>query len=849
MPLSSPSHLTRTSAPLVARVILPLALEEEYSYLVPSEWQQQISVGMRALVQFGSKRYYYAIVSELVADSQEDDRKYKYIISLPDATPLVSPREIALWRWGAEYYMAKVGSFLLASIPSHYRPTSESEVQWNVEREDEEYTPTELSEQIRTELLRMPRHKAKLSKLAQRLGQKIYPEVARLLKEDILISSETIARSGAGVYMGEAAVGLPMELQTDDAVQTALNSLRRAPAQQAIVETMLHLLFDHDLPLGTFLPKQRLTQGDINKQAALRTLIRRGLLIEGYTLSDPLVSSTASPRSETPAPKSVLPMLSDKRPNIFIAADHRQQIEVVYETIEQTIEQTPSAIIVVLVPQLFLLEQSRMYRALQQMQQVDLLICGSSTSPASRIAIRHRLLGHTPSPHATIILSTRIGALLPLDLCSLVIVTDEESNRYKQSEPTPRYHARDLLVVASKMSGTPLLLITVAPSAEAVFNVHRGNYRLLSEPMQIDQARSPRTVSLVDLSEQRASHKLPWGQAISIELRTALLEKYQAGGKSLLLLNRRGYAPHVVCRYCGETMKCPNCDVGLVYHKSTGSLHCSYCNYATHLPQVCPSCRQGASGDGEPPFKVQGYGIERISEELLNFLPSDSTIIEISPSTYYNKEQLATIRRLMHEASPVVFVGTTGMVYLDAIRDVQLIGMVSVEQLIVGDDFRSNERAYAAIERIGRCYPDADLFVQSYTPRMPLIESICTGVSPLSYSSIELAEREYLHFPPFVRLIYIYVKGSSEGDVCLTAATISRLLQDDRYRDLWQAFDPVKPFVSWVRLRHIRYICTKIKIEAPWRVVRQVINGILQGVQAQSVQARRLQIYCDVDPL
>src|SRR3712207_2010977 len=125
MPLSSPSHLTRTSTPLVARVILPLALEEEYSYLVPSEWQQQISVGMRVLVQFGSKRYYYAIVSELVADSQEDDRKYKYIISLPDATPLVSPREIALWRWGAEYYMAKVGSFLLASIPSHYRPTSE----------------------------------------------------------------------------------------------------------------------------------------------------------------------------------------------------------------------------------------------------------------------------------------------------------------------------------------------------------------------------------------------------------------------------------------------------------------------------------------------------------------------------------------------------------------------------------------------------------------------------------------------------------------------------------------------------------------------------------------------------
>ena len=867
---------------MLARIILPLALEEEYTYRVPEALCEQARVGMRALVQFGSKRYYYAIISQLIEESDRPLGQLKSIIALPDREAIVTPREIDLWRWGAAYYICSLGAWLTAAIPSSYLPSSETQVAWREPDETSEgdqatdYKATELSEEIRRELLSMRGHQAKVSKLAKILGDRIYPEIDRLLHAGVLIGSESIPRYSRSVQVGSPAVQLAEELCSEEALSELVESLSRAKAQRAMVEQLIDLLYQHELPLDTPLLRETLVGRDTNRQATLRTLIKRGVLRETATFFDPLMrptaQRTASAAGEQRQSQLFESLIGEKnKPVLYQATSNEEQIELVVSMVEQMLQRSPAAQVTIYVPQLFLFDQSLLYSALQQLargsgerRQVtpfDLVLYSSSTTDAERMALRARLLGLTHRERGLIVLTSRMGSLLPLSRCNLVIVTDEESSRYKQSEPAPRYHARDLTVVACKSSQTPLLLTTVAPSAEALYNVERGYYRSLNQldAQPATTPRAPRPFELIDLSLQRKQGKLPWGQMLSIELRKALLEQCQAGHKSILLLNRRGYAPHLVCRHCQKTLQCPNCDVGLVYHKSTQSVSCSYCGFTAPAPRICPHCHQsdepsldkteGAIDNSRGAFSIQGYGVERIAEELTLFIPTEVPILELSASQYYNKEAQQRMRQLIRSDEPAILVGTSSLIYLDAIRNVGLIGLANLDQLIVGEDFRANERAYAALSRFGSNYPSAQLYIQSYQTDTPLLESLQGGDTAEPYGIGELAEREYLHFPPYVRLIYIYVRGASEGDVCYTAATLSRTMQAEAFQPLWQASEPNAPYVSWVRMRHIRYICMKIRSSSSWREVRRQISHIISTIQKSAIQARRVQIYCDVDPL
>ena len=868
---------------MLARIILPLALEEEYTYRVPEALCEQARVGMRALVQFGSKRYYYAIISQLIEESERPLGQLKSIIALPDREAIVTQSEIDLWRWGATYYICSLGAWLTAAIPSSYLPSSETQVAWRESDETPEgdqatdYKATELSEEIRRELLSMRGHQAKVSKLAKLLGDRIYPEIDRLLHAGVLIGSESIPRYSRSVQVGSPAVQFAEELCSEESLSELVESLSRAKAQRAMVEQMIDLLYQHELPLDTPLLRETLVGRDTNRQATLRALIKRGILQETATFFDPLirptVQRTASANEDSRQSQLFECLIGEtSRPVLYQATSNEEQIELVVSMVEQMLQRSPSAQVAIYVPQLFLFDQSLLYSALQQLARggraarrttpFDLVLYSSSTTDAERMALRARLLGLTHRERGLIVLTSRMGSLLPLSHCDLVIVTDEESSRYKQSEPAPRYHARDLTVVACKRSQTPLLLTTVAPSAEALYNVERGYYSLLNQlsaPTSPTSPRAPRPFELIDLSLQRKQGKLPWGQMLSIELRKALLDQCQAGHKSILLLNRRGYAPHLVCRHCQKTLQCPNCDVGLVYHKSTQSVSCSYCNFTAPAPRVCPHCHQSdtpALGKSEDPtdsnlgaFSIQGYGVERIAEELTLFIPPEVPILELSASQYYNKESQQRMRQLIRSDEPAILVGTSSLIYLDAIRNVGLIGLANLDQLIVGDDFRANERAYAALSRFGSNYPTAQLYIQSYQTDTPLLDSLQDGATAEPYGVGELAEREYLHFPPYVRLIYVYVRGASEGDVCYTVATLSRLMQAEPFQSLWQASAPIAPYVSWVRMRHIRYICMRIRSSSSWREVRTQICHIISTVQKSAIQARRVQIYCDVDPL
>ncbi|MFC2708663.1 MAG: primosomal protein N', partial [Porphyromonas asaccharolytica] len=348
---------------MLARIILPLALEEEYTYRVPEALCEQVRVGMRALVQFGSKRYYYAIISQLIEESNRPLGQLKSIIALPDREAIVTPREIDLWRWGASYYICSLGAWLTAAIPSSYLPSSETQVAWREPDETTEgdqatdYKATELSEAIRCELISMRGHQAKVSKLAKILGDRIYPEIDRLLHAGVLIGSESIPRYSRSVQVGSPAVQLAEELCSEEALSEVVESLSRAKAQRAMVELLIDLLYQHELPLDTPLLRETLVGRDSNKQATLRTLIKRGVLRETATLFDPLIRPTTQSITSTDGDNGQSQLFESligemTRPVLYQATSNEEQIEMVVSMVEQMLQRNPAAQVTIYVPQL-----------------------------------------------------------------------------------------------------------------------------------------------------------------------------------------------------------------------------------------------------------------------------------------------------------------------------------------------------------------------------------------------------------------------------------------------------------------------------------------------------------------
>ena len=432
---------------MLARIILPLALEEEYTYRVPEALCEQARVGMRALVQFGSKRYYYAIISQLIEESERPLGQLKSIIALPDREAIVTQSEIDLWRWGATYYICSLGAWLTAAIPSSYLPSSETQVAWREPDEMPEgdhatdYKATELSEEIRRELLSIRGHQAKVSKLAKLLGDRIYPEIDRLLHAGVLIGSESIPRYSRSIQVGSPAVQFAEELCSEEALSELVESLSRAKAQRAMVEQMIDILYQHELPLDMPLLRETLVGRDTNRQATLRTLIKRGILRDTATLFDPLVRPTVqriASTNESSRQSQLFDSLigETSHPILYQATSNEEQIELVVSMVEQMLQRSSSAQVAIYVPQLFLFDQSLLYGALQQLARsdeatpFDLVLYSSSTTDAERMALRARLLGLTHRERGLIVLTSRMGCLLPLSRCDLVIVTDEESSRY-----------------------------------------------------------------------------------------------------------------------------------------------------------------------------------------------------------------------------------------------------------------------------------------------------------------------------------------------------------------------------------------------------------------------------------
>jgi primosomal protein N' (replication factor Y) len=414
--------------------------------------------------------------------------------------------------------------------------------------------------------------------------------------------------------------------------------------------------------------------------------------------------------------------------------------------------------VLVMVPEINLTPQLEA-RLRERFAGYTLVTLHSGLTSAQRV--NHWLQSHLGQ--ADLLLGTRLSVMASLPRLGLIVVDEEHDPSYKQQEGA-RYSARDLAVYRGHLEGLPVILGSATPSLESWRHAQQGRYRLLRMPSRVGDGALPQ-VDLVDLNLQpRSLVSGAGGSLLSTALVAAVQERIDRGEQSLLLLNRRGYAPVLHCGACGWKSGCPHCSAWRVFHKMDRSLRCHHCGAAERVPRACPAC-------GNLDLSAIGRGTERLEEQLLPLLRGRDggppRLLRIDADTTRRAGSLQSQLAQVHEGEVEVLVGTQMVAKGHDFRRITLVAAVNPDGALFSSDFRAPERLFALLmQAAGRAGRDAQqaarsrMLVQTAFPTHPLVQALRQHDYE-AFAASQLQEREAVGLPPYSHLAVLRVEARS----------------------------------------------------------------------------------------
>jgi primosomal protein N' (replication factor Y) (superfamily II helicase) len=463
----------------------------------------------------------------------------------------------------------------------------------------------------------------------------------------------------------------------------------------------------------------------------------------------------------------------------------------------------------------------------------------SALTPAQRL--QHWLAAHLG--HADLVLGTRLAVFASMPRLGLIVVDEEHDPSFKQQEGA-RYSARDLAVWRGKNESVTVVLGSATPALESWHRAQQQSYRLLSMPERIGGGVLPQ-LHVVDMNRQPRAD-VGAGDALSMPLVQALRERVERGEQSLLLLNRRGYAPVLNCTACGWKSACKHCSAWRVFHKADRTLRCHHCGFAERVPRACPDC-------GNLDIHATGRGTERLEEQLSTLLPG-ARIARIDADTTRLKGSLEAQLAAVHEGDVDVLVGTQMVAKGHDFRRMTLVAAVSPDNALYSSDFRAPERLFALLmQAAGRAGRDAALgarsqmWVQTWNPRHPLFAALAQH-DYAAFAQSQLAEREAAGLPPFASLALLRAEArhvaAATGFLRAAAESAAQLPQAPAV----MLYPPVPPALA--RVADVERV--QMLIESSSRAVLQrFLSQWLPALNAlgKDKSHRLLRWAIDVDPL
>ena len=637
----------------------------------------------------------------------------------------------------------------------------------------------------------------------------------------------------------ETYIRLTAPYRNEPTLHVALNMLARAAKQQEAFIAYLSLSrWDTIEGNECREPVQEITREELMNAAettlpVLNQLVKRGLL-ETYEVEVGRLNHGGEPHPEqikmlNPAQQEaynqILFSFLQKRVTLLHGVTSSGKTEIFIHLIQRELEQHRQ--VLYLLPEIALTVQ--MMQRLQRVFGHRLGIYHSKYSDAERVEIWQKQLSGNPYD---VILGARSAVFLPFQRLGLVIVDEEHETSYKQQDPAPRYHARS----AAIMLGAKVLLGTATPAMETYHNAQTGKYGLveLKERYQGIELPEIQVVDTKDLQRRKMMNG-PFSPLLLTKVREAL----ERGEQAILFQNRRGWAPMLECNQCGWVPRCEHCDVSLTLHRNLNQLTCHYCGFSYQIPAACPAC-------GNKELKGRGYGTEKIEDQIREIFP-DARVARMDLDTTRTRNAYERIITDFSSGRTNLLIGTQMISKgLDFDR-VSVVGILHADGMLNQPDFRAYEHAFMMMAQVsgraGRKGKRGLVILQTKSPDLPVIQQVVRNDYAAFYQALA-AERQAFHYPPFYRLIYVYLKH--RRDEVVTTAGIelgSRLRQwfGDR------VLGPDKPAVSRVKTLSIRKIVLKLETGIDMPRVRQYL-ALAQQQMLQDKRYSSLQIYYDVDP-
>ena len=815
-----------------AEVILPLAVQGTFTYLVPEEMQCDISRGSRVYVPFGPRKLYTGIVADLHTNTPKF--KVKPIASLLDGTSILRHPQLKFWQWIADYYLCTLGEVYRAAVPTGLKVESETNLSLNkaidLEEIGQTLTPAEtelLNEVIVADHVRM----SDLDRERSHATTARY--VSRMLQKGIIVADEKATSSYKAKTI--AIVSACNDVKNHEWLHQAFDAVTTATKQERLLIAFLELIKNQAVPEVT--REELLTKAKVSP-GILKAICDKGILkvekrkinrFDAKPGNKPVELPPLSPLQRE-ALRQIDEQWREKNVVLLRGITGSGKTEIYCHAILSALEAGHQ--VLYLVPEISLTTQ--LTDRLRKVFGNRLLVYHSKFSDSERVDIWRKLL-HSHEP--MVILGVRSSVFLPFAKIGLVVVDEEHEASYKQYDPAPRYNARDAAIMLAHLHGAKTLLGSATPAIDTYYKAQTGKFGLVELLERYQGAQLP-DVTVVDMLDSR-KRRLTDG-LLANPVAENLRHTIKRGRQAIMFQNRRGFAPLIQCTQCGWQPKCQYCDVSMVYHKSIDVMSCHYCGYQMHLPRLCPACGQNS-------VRIGGYGTERIAEHLHSHFP-EARVSRMDLDTTRNKDAYQEIIEDFAGHNTDILIGTQMVSKGLDFANVSMVGVVNADSLLHFPDFRANERAFNMLVQVagraGRRNEQGQVFIQTSDAANPLIKFI-SSQDYSGYYEYELEQRRRFGYPPFTKIIMLYVKHREEAEAARLATRYAGELQKVFGT---RVLGPAKPSVARISNYYIQTIMLKIEAVASMIKVKKLLFEIYSRMAADR-SFRNAQVYYDVDPV
>lgn len=824
---------------LFAEILLPLPLKGTFTYRVPRSLDAEIQPGQRAVVPFGRNKVYAGLVRRVHTDPPKAFQA-RYIDSLLDKKPVVTPMQFRFWAWLADYYMCTEGEVMHAALPPAMKLAGETRI---VPRPDAGSHEEPLNEHEHALLDALANKKQlTMGEAAVATGlNRVLPLVKTMLEKGLVLLKEDLEDPWRPKT--EKLVALADGLENEDRLREVFDRLeKRAPKQLELLMSYLKLS-GHLGPGQKEVTQQALVQSTEGGQAAFQAMLKKGIFQviskqkSRFSHLDPTPNNIRFNEYQQQAYETVCQGFSTHQVVLLHGVTSSGKTELYIRLIRETLEKNQQ--VLYLLPEIALTAQ--IINRLQSHFGNRAGIYHSRFNPMERSEVWNNLLaGGISSDGETIsydlVLGPRSALFLPFRELGLIIIDEEHEPSFKQQDPAPRYHARDAAIALASMTGAKVLLGSATPSIESFFNARTGKYGYAELRRRHGGVLMPEIlVADIRKESREKSMRSHFSGLLFEHMQEALANKEQV----ILFQNRRGFSLRLECDQCDWLPECHQCDVSMVYHKKIHKLKCHYCGHADSPPARCPSC-------GSTAIRMKGFGTEKVEEEIPLYFP-EARVVRMDLDTTRSRNAYREILTDFENHRIDVLVGTQMVSKGLDFSNVSLVGILSADNMLSFPDFRAYERAYQLMAQVsgraGRNHKRGKVIIQAYNPLHSVIRQVIDNDYEGMYEC-QVVERRNFHYPPFIRLVQLTVLHREAEKLNEGAAVLASMLRKE-FRQ--RVVGPEYPVVARIRNMYMKNLLVKLDRNPQLPEARKALLELVEAFR-ESPQGKSLRVIINVDP-